>query len=273
MSNANDVRKKVSDAYAEAISKPGTGCCGQSSAFIDMAGYTDEERAKVPEGGGQSFGCGNPLAFAEVKEGQTVLDLGSGAGVDLILAAEKVGPAGKVIGVDMTDEMIETARKNIAAAGFENVEIRKGVIEELPVETGTVDWVISNCVINLSPEKDKVFAEIARVLKPGGTMQVSDIVAENLPDWVRKDIGLYSSCVGGAVSESEYLGGLERAGLTEVKVVDRLVYEASQLLAFASAELSCCGGAPAVDAETAQKIIQALEGNVVSAKVVAKKPE
>ena len=148
-----------------------------------LAGYSDEEFAALPaDAVVNSFGCGNPLAFSAVQPGEVVLDLGSGAGIDLLLAARKVGAAGRVIGVDMTEEMIARARANIAAAGIENAEVRQGIIEELPVEDSSVDWVISNCVINLSPEKPRVFAEIARVLKPGGTMLVSDIVAEDLPE-------------------------------------------------------------------------------------------
>jgi arsenite methyltransferase len=211
---ADEIRRDISKAYAEAVTKPAkAGCCGarpaQKGLAVQLAGYTSGELdALPPEAVVNSFGCGNPIALAEIRPGEVVLDLGSGAGIDLLLAAKKVGPTGRVIGVDMTDEMIAKARENISAGHFSNVEVRKGLIEELPVESGTVELVISNCVINLSPEKKKVFREIARVLKPGGRMLVSDIVAKDLPAAVREMTDLYASCVSGAISEEEYLAGL-----------------------------------------------------------------
>ena len=206
----NVIREKVSATYAERIESK-QGCCGPAPA-------ADE----VP-----SFGCGDPLAFAGVKPGETVLDLGSGAGYDLLVAAKAVGEGGRVIGVDMTDAMLAAARENTRR--HENVELRKGIIEDLPVEDASVDWVISNCVINLSPEKARVFAEIARVLKPGGRFSISDIVAENLPEWLKADEAAYSACVSGAVSEKEYLAGLEAAGLTDVEVTSRHLYEPDEI--------------------------------------------
>jgi SAM-dependent methyltransferase len=191
MGEQDQVRQAVSDSYARAVTSEDGCCCGspvQKGVAAKLAGYTREELESLPpEAVTNSFGCGNPLAFAEVQEGQTVLDLGSGAGIDVLLAAKIVGPTGRVIGVDMTDEMIAKARENAAAAGLNNVDVRKGIIEKLPLENNSIDWVISNCVINLSPYKHEVFAEIARVLKPGGHMHVSDIVATGLPDWVRRD--------------------------------------------------------------------------------------
>ncbi|MDO8632640.1 MAG: arsenite methyltransferase, partial [Phycisphaerales bacterium] len=237
MKSSDQVRKEVSHAYARAVSRPvktSGPCCGpvQKGVVVKLAGYDADEIAALPdEAVVNAFGCGNPLAYSEVREGETVLDLGSGAGIDLLLAARKVGPSGKVIGVDMTDAMIAKARDNIAAAGLRNVEVRKGLIEKLPVESDSVDWVISNCVINLSPEKGRVFAEIARVLRPGGRMLVSDIVVEELPDWVRRDVALYASCVSGAIREDEYLDGLRRAGLVDVEVRERIVYDEAQLAA------------------------------------------
>jgi SAM-dependent methyltransferase len=180
-----------------------------------------------------SFGCGDPLLFSNVSVGSTVLDLGSGAGFDLIAAAERVGPEGTVIGVDMTDEMVEASRVNVAAAGYDNVEVRKGLIEDLPVESSSVDWVISNCVINLSPEKDLVFAEIARVLKPGGRFSISDICASNLPDWIRSSATAYDGCIAGAVSEKAYVHGLRRAGFKEIMIDSRVVYDEGHLRALA----------------------------------------
>ncbi|RLE25834.1 MAG: hypothetical protein DRJ65_06890, partial [Acidobacteria bacterium] len=219
-SDKNGVRAQVSKAYANAVTlsvkQGGNACCSNTlpvGIAAQTAGYSDDETGEYSEAAQSSFGCGNPLAFAGVKEGQTVLDLGSGAGFDLLLASRIVGPEGRVIGVDMTDEMIEVARDNIKQAGADNVEVRKGVIEDLPVEDESVDWVISNCVINLSPQKGSVFSEIARVLKPGGRFSVSDIVAQDLPDDIRRLATAYSACIGGAISEEQYLAGLTSAGL------------------------------------------------------------
>ncbi len=248
MTDTDRIRDRVQEAYTAAVKSPGSGCCGETSCCggaveqkgvaAKAAGYSAEELSSLPEDAVvNSFGCGNPVAFADVKEGETVLDLGSGAGIDLLLAAQKVGTSGRVIGVDMTDEMIDRARKAIASAGAANVEVRKGIIEELPVEDDSVDLVISNCVINLSPEKEKVFAEIHRVLKPGGRMRVSDIVVERLPRWLRSIPSLYESCVGGAISEAEYLGGLRAAGLENAEVSERLVYETDQVANLVLSEL------------------------------------
>jgi SAM-dependent methyltransferase len=171
--------EEIAAEYANAVNGIQAGVVGQTGN-ARFAGYSVADVELVPEGVAEtSFGCGNPVAFSEVLPGQTVLDLGCGAGMDLILAARKVGVTGKVIGVDMTPEMLTLARQNIARSGLTNVEVRQGKIEALPIESGSVDWVISNCVINLSPDKQTVFNEIARVLKPGGQMLVSDIVADN----------------------------------------------------------------------------------------------
>jgi arsenite methyltransferase len=172
----------------------------------------------------------------------------------------------------MTDEMIAKANESIEAGKYTNVEVRKGIIEALPVESGSVDWVISNCVINLSPEKPRVFAEIARVLKPGGRMLVSDIVAEELPDEVRRSAALYSSCIGGAISEAEYLEGLRKAGLTDVDVRARLVYDASQLEGFAASELLEGACTCAFGEEQLGEAARSMVGKVWSAKVYARKP-
>jgi SAM-dependent methyltransferase len=279
MSDPNTTRHDVSEDYARAVTSE-TGCCGgpvPKGVVAKIAGYSDEDFAVLPaEAVVDSFGCGNPLAFSAVEPGQVVLDLGSGAGIDLLLAAKKVGPTGRAIGVDMTDEMIAKANENIAAAGLTNVDVRKGIIEELPVDDASVDWVISNCVINLSPEKDRVFTEIARVLRPGGTMLVSDIVAEEIPAEIASNRHLYSSCLAGAISEQAYTAGLRDAGLTDVEVIDRLVYDASQLEMFIGSELkdessSCCG-AGSVDADLARRWAEQLVGKIASVKVKARKP-
>jgi ubiquinone/menaquinone biosynthesis C-methylase UbiE len=276
------VREFVSKSYAKAVTSPSHGsCCSgpdTKGTLAQMAGYSPEELSALPdEAVINSFGCGNPLAFSEVKEGDVVLDLGSGAGIDLLIAAQKVGPTGKVIGVDMTEEMIFKAQENIAAAGLANVEVRKGIIEELPVETSSVDWVISNCVINLSPEKNRVFAEIARVLKPGGQMRVSDIVVKALPEWARQKAALYASCVAGAIDELDYLDGIRTAGLEGVEVLERFVYDTEQLKGFLESDLTNAdaGFADWVESEGEETLAQTAEvlcGKVWSAKIYARKP-
>jgi SAM-dependent methyltransferase len=245
MKESEKIRGQVSGTYAKLV-QTNQGCCcscgcGPQSkgTVVESAGYSQEELAALPEDAvTNSFGCGNPVAFSCVRMGDVVLDLGAGAGIDVILAARKVGPTGRSIGIDMTDEMLERARKNIREAGLSNAEVRKGIIEELPVDSASVDWVISNCVINLSPEKPKVFAEIFRVLKPGGRMIVSDIVAETLPEWVKKNEALYASCISGAISEKEYLAGLKKAGFAKVEAQDRLVYDSSQIRSLLISEIA-----------------------------------
>jgi SAM-dependent methyltransferase len=260
----SDVHETVSRDYArmlrEAEARP--SCCAPATGpgtISTLAGY--EPEAHQEEAASQSFGCGNPLAFAGVEAGQTVLDLGSGAGLDLMLAAEKVGSSGRVIGVDMTQEMIDKAEANIQRAGLGNVELRLGMIEQLPVEDASVDWVISNCVINLSPDKPGVFAEIARVLKPGGHFSISDIVVQDLPDFLRDNAALYSACVAGAISEPEYLQGLLEAGL-EASVSERLVYDQSQLVGLITCEIPGLQLDEALIAEVAPAVV----GKVWSAK-------
>lgn len=284
-----EIRDHVSKAYTKAVNTPGGNCCGgmhpqQKGTVVKIAGYDGTELGDLPADAVEnSFGCGNPLAFSEVKHGDTVVDLGSGAGIDLLIAAKKTGPTGRVIGIDMTDAMIQRANANIAQAGVSAfVEVRQGLIEDLPVESGTVDWVISNCVINLSPEKDKVFAEIARILKSGGRMLVSDIVVENLPEEIRRNQMLYNSCVSGAISEKEYLDGLKNAGMTEVQVRTRHVYDNVQLERLITSEIvepnaakggcgcGCgCGGGPG-DVDAAQMASRAA-GKVASISVFARK--
>ena len=250
----------------------------QKGVLAKLAGYDGETLSTLPDSAVvNSFGCGNPLAYSEVSPSDVVLDLGSGAGIDILLAARTVGPTGHVIGIDMTDEMIDKAEKNIAASGLSNVEVRKGIIEDLPVETSSVDWVISNCVINLSPEKNRVFAEIARVLKSGGRMLVSDIVVKDLPELALQSQALYNSCIAGAISEESYVEGLRNAGLEEVEVRERLIYDANQLQAFVNSEedraetSSHCrkGGS---GGKAMSEITTEMVGNVWSVKVGATKP-
>ena len=282
MKDDQGIRESVSKAYAKAVTSGGAiSCCGgpvQKGVLAKLAGYDGETLSTLPDGAVvNSFGCGNPLAYSEVKPGDVVLDLGSGAGIDILLAARTVGLTGHVIGIDMTDEMIAKAEKNIAASGLSNVEVRKGIIEDLPVETSSVDWVISNCVINLSPEKDRVFSEIARVLKPGGRMLVSDIVVQDLPELALQSQALYNSCIAGAISEETYVEGLRNAGLEEVEVRERLIYDAAQLQAFINSELenltetsSGCGD-QGLGVEAMNEITTAMVGKVWSVKVGATK--
>lgn len=280
------VRKEVEKVYAQAISKEDGNCCGSleksccsTLAIAKNICYSEDDLANLPlDSGITSFGCGNPLAYSEVREGETVLDLGMGAGLDLLIASRKVGPSGRVIGVDMTEEMIEIAKENIKAAGVTNVEVRKGLIEDLPVDSSSVDWVISNCVINLSPEKEKVFSEIARVLKPGGRMIVSDIVAENLPPWMSENKKLYCSCISGAINEKEYLSGLRRAGLEQVKVNERQVYKSDDIESIikSSDDLSLLSvvenGEELGSKEVIRRIARELDDKVASVKISARKP-
>ena len=283
MNQNEKIREMVSTVYGKAIGSTsnGCGCTAQKEncSIADMAGYEKTDIHDLnSDAAANSFGCGNPLAFSGVKQGDTVLDLGSGAGFDLILAAKKVGPGGHVIGVDMTNAMIEKARENIRAEGLVNVEVRKGLIEQLPVESASVDWLISNCVINLSPEKARVFSEIQRVLKPGGQMLVSDIVVSNLPDWLRQNDQLYAACVGGAISEEAYLDGLRQAGLINVEVRNRFVYEASQIKAFFQTEeipglKEIIDGLPAHERENLiDQMTNNAVGKVWSAEFYAHKP-
>jgi ubiquinone/menaquinone biosynthesis C-methylase UbiE len=240
------------------------------------AGYAKDELAEIPdEAVSNSLGCGNPLAFSQVRPGDVVLDLGCGAGIDVALAAGKVGPTGRVIGVDMTDEMIAKARAVLAQAGLTHADIRKGIIEELPVETASVDWVISNCVINLSPEKPRVFAEIARVLKPGGRVMVSDILTDGLPGEVRQNLVLYSSCVAGAISEREYREGLERVGLADVRIRKRLDLDLAQFETLLESDRRIADApdtAACANRDDTPALAAACIGNVWSAEISARKP-
>ena len=225
-----EVRKVVREGYAQ-VAKSGSSCCApqnpsccSSNVATDVSkriGYSDQDIESVPEGANLGLGCGNPVAMASLKEGEVVLDLGSGAGFDCFLAANIVGKTGKVIGVDMTPEMIEKARENARQGSFENVEFRLGEIENLPTADNHVDVIISNCVVNLSPEKDRVFREAFRVLKPGGRLMVSDIVLlKELPDSIKKSVAAYIGCVAGASVKDEYLDNIKAAGFKEVTIVD-----------------------------------------------------
>ena len=208
----------------------GTGCCGgaaDDAAALAALGYTDEQRANIPAGADLGLGCGNPLAHAALQPGETVLDLGSGGGIDCFLAAKEVGPSGRVIGVDMTAAMIERARGNLAKVAAANVEFRLGEIEHLPIADASVDAIISNCVVNLSPDKPQVFREALRVLKPGGRLVVSDLVlTRELGEELRRNVDLYVGCVAGASRKEEYLQLMRDAGFRDVSILEERVYAA-----------------------------------------------
>lgn len=207
-------------ACCEPSPKPSTSCCcGSSDEQARTLGYSDADLAAVPEGANLGLGCGNPVAMASLKPGQTVLDLGSGAGFDAFLAARAVGPTGQVIGIDMTPEMVAKARANAAKGGYTQVEFRFGEIEALPVADATVDVIISNCVINLCPDKRPVYREAFRVLRPGGRLAVSDVVArEELPDDVKRDLALHSGCLAGATLHTELVRILEETGFKDISI-------------------------------------------------------
>jgi SAM-dependent methyltransferase len=228
----DSVRSSVREHYGKVAAR-GTGCgcaptgCGTSkqaqprsaAAHSQTLGYSAEDVGSVPDGANLGLGCGNPLAIASLRPGQTVLDLGSGAGFDAFLAAKAVGPQGRVIGVDMTAEMITKARQNTAKGGYANVEFRLGEIENLPVADGSVDVILSNCVINLSPDKAKVFHEAFRVLKPGGRLAVTDILATApVPESLRKEVELYTACAAGAALVDQVTAMLREAGFEQIRV-------------------------------------------------------
>lgn len=234
MNSKDKIHETVRDRYAKAAVGETcgctSGCCGVPSEAVEKIaleiGYHEGDLIGIPDGANLGLGCGNPLEYAEVKAGETVLDLGSGAGFDVFLASREVGPFGRVIGVDMTPEMIEKARENAQKAKVYNVDFRLGNIEELPVNAETVDLIISNCVVNLSPEKDKVFAEAYRVLKPGGRMLVSDLVlVKPLSAKLRNSVEAYVGCVAGASMKDEYLQLMRNAGFEDVKIVSESSYD------------------------------------------------
>ncbi len=236
-----EVHKAVRERYA-GIAKQNTSCgcggtqkaaqsacCSGSSQVASIVskniGYSDQEINAVPEGANMGLGCGNPVALASLKPGEVVLDLGSGGGFDCFLASDRVGETGKVIGVDMTPEMLDKSRENARKGKYKNVEFRLGEIENLPVADNSVDAIISNCVINLSVDKKRVFSEAFRVLKPSGRMMVSDIVLlKALPDAIKQSVEAYAGCIAGALKKADYLKAIKSAGFQDVKIVDEVVF-------------------------------------------------
>ena len=232
-----EVKKVVREGYAcvvragnprcmpvDSCCAPSNSCCGSTSVATNISkaiGYTDEDMQAVPEGANLGLGCGNPIALASLREGDVVIDLGSGAGFDCFLVANKVGKSGRVIGVDMTPEMVEKARENVLKSNYQNVEFRLGEIENLPVADNSADVIISNCVINLSPDKERVLQEAFRVLKPGGRLTVSDIVLlQELPETIKNSVAAYIGCVSGAIKKETYVQTVQDAGFKDVQIMD-----------------------------------------------------
>ncbi len=267
------MKNEVKRVYGK-IAKIGGSCCSpgcgcQSSTAEDISGligYSQDDMSAVPEGANLGLGCGNPLAIASIKEGETVLDLGSGAGFDAFLAARKVGPSGKVIGVDMTEEMITKAKSNAAKGKFRNVEFRLGEIEALPVDDNSVDLIISNCVINLVPDKRKAFKEAFRVLKPGGRLAISDLVLTRaLPPEIKSSVAAYTSCIAGAIPEAEYLGAMEKAGFKKINVQSKKEYPLEGFINGETAKLVM------KDLDLSKQELADLQGIVVSMAIEARK--
>lgn len=234
----DEIKKIVREGYAKAVTQKasccsGGSCCGgidQAKDISKKVGYSDAEMKAVPEGANLGFGCGNPVAIASLKEGDVVLDLGSGAGFDAFLAAQRVGETGRVIGVDMTPEMLKKARANAEKGGYKNVEFRSGEIEKLPVDDSSIDVIISNCVINLSPDKESVFKEAFRVLRAGGRLMVSDLVlVKELPVAIKESVEAYVGCLAGAIMKNDYLNFITIAGFQDVKVISESSYPADAM--------------------------------------------
>ena len=262
----SEVKDVVRDRYAKAalrVVQGGASCCGSPTDPITSNLYGADETSAVPEAAvAASLGCGNPTALADLRPGDVVLDLGSGGGIDVLLSARRVAPTGKAYGLDMTDEMLALARENQRKAGVENVEFLKGEIEHVPLPDASVDVVISNCVINLSPDKDRVLAEAFRVLKPGGRFAVSDVVVRgDVPTEIRRSVELWIGCVAGALEETEYREKLRKAGFTAIDVEPTRIYRAEDARDFCSEA--------GIDVEAIAPVV---EGKFMSAFVRATKP-
>jgi len=261
------IKEAVREKYGQAALRAGSSCCGTVSACdspITSNLYADHETGDLPEAAVMaSLGCGNPTALAELKPGETVLDLGSGGGIDVLLSARRVGPTGKAYGLDMTDEMLALARENQRKAGAQNVEFLKGEIEAIPLPDNSVDVIVSNCVINLSGDKDRVLHEAFRVLKPGGRFAVSDIVTRGaVPDEVRRDMLLWVGCIAGALEKNEYCAKLAAAGFEQIGIEPTRIYHVDDAREF------LVGKGLDVDA-----IADSIDGKFMSAFIRAVKPQ
>ncbi len=270
MSDDQNIRETVRQNYARAalrvLNNEGGACCGAAPSCdqpITSNLYADSETAALPAAAvAASLGCGNPTALAELKPGEVVLDLGSGGGIDVLLSARRVAPGGKAYGLDMTDEMLALARENQRKAGVENVEFLKGEIENIPLPDNSVDVIVSNCVINLSADKDRVLKEAFRVLRPGGRFAVSDIVVRGeMPAQIRRNMELWAGCIAGALEDSEYKAKLLRAGFDQIEVEPTRIYSAADARGFLGAK----------DAD-ADEIARQVDGKFASAFIRARKP-
>jgi arsenite methyltransferase len=232
MTDDKTVKEEVRNRYAQRAlrAQQGGGCCGDVEDAVSSELYTLDEVGELPQKAVlASAGCGNPVAVADLREGETVLDLGSGGGIDVLLSARRVGPSGKAYGLDMTDEMLELARENARKAGVTNAEFLKGEMEGMPLPDGEVDIIISNCVVNLSPDKDRVFREALRVLKPGGRLAIADIVARSeMPAELKRNLALWAGCIAGALAENEYRQKLAAAGFQDIEIESVREYTASE---------------------------------------------
>jgi arsenite methyltransferase len=268
-SNIKDVvREKYAEAARRVTAGQGSSCCGTSGATsecdpITSNLYAADQVAGLPEEAlGASLGCGNPTALARLQPGETVLDLGSGGGIDVLLSARRVGPAGKAYGLDMTDEMLALARENQRKAGIENAEFLKGEMENIPLPEGSVDVIVSNCVVNLSADKERVFSEALRVLKPGGRLAISDVVFRgDVPAEIRRNVELWVGCVAGALEESDYRAKLDAAGFEAIEIEPTRVYQVEDARQFLTAK--------GIDVDAIAPLI---DGKVMSAFVRARKP-
>jgi len=271
--SVQSVKDEVKSKYGEAARRVTSGapgsccgptCCGAEEDPITRDLYSESQKGTLPDAAVKaSLGCGNPTALAELKPGETVLDLGSGGGIDVLLSASRVGPAGKAYGLDMTDEMLALARDNQRKAGIENVEFLRGEIENIPLPDCSVDVIISNCVINLSADKDRVLREAFRVLKPGGRFAVSDVVTRGeVPDEIRKSMLLWVGCIAGALRDEDYVAKLKQAGFESIEIEPTRVYNIEDARAFLNTEGVDVGA-----------IASQVEGKFISAFVRAKKPD
>jgi len=272
-----DVKQNVREAYGGLAKQKRPNCCSTTDlccqdvitpeSLAAGLGYSTAELESLPEGANMGLGCGNPTAFASLKEGETVVDLGSGGGIDCFLAASRVGKTGKVIGIDMTPAMIEKANANAASGDYDNVQFRLGEIEQLPVEDNEADCVISNCVINLSPDKLQVFSEAFRILKPGGRLMVSDIVlTQKLPESIQSSISAYVGCIAGAVLKGDYISSMVEAGFKNIEIIDESRYFGEN--GADSSVIEKCAEIFQVEADVLKKVAS----NVLSIKVSAIKP-
>lgn len=274
---AEETRKLVRDGYAK-IAKQYSSCCSSTKSCCqgtlsakDISkgiGYTEEELKTAPEGANLGLGCGNPVALASLREGETVLDLGSGAGFDCFLAANEVGPSGRVIGVDMTPEMVEKARENAERNNYQNVEFRLAEIEHLPIADDSVDVIISNCVINLSPDKGTVFREAFRVLKPGGRLMISDLVLlKELPNFLKNSARGYVGCISGAMLKEKYIETITAAGFQKTRIVDETLFPVEYIVNDLASELNI--NSPEIPSAK----MNDLSNSIASLKVQAMKPD